>query len=156
MITIEKYTPCRYAQAIELQVTEAQAQFTVDNIGEKLASLKPTEQAHLILNDDHAVGFFLFDTAYSEDYDFCPQASLGIRSLLVDHRYQGKGIGKQAISQFSDFATRHYPTFEFLYLTVNCRNKSAYQCYLKAGFEDTKVLYHGGPVGPQHVMRQVL
>ncbi|MDF4902775.1 GNAT family N-acetyltransferase, partial [Vibrio parahaemolyticus] len=28
--------------------------------------------------------------------------------------------------------------------------------YLKAGFEDTNELYHGGPVGPQHIMRQPL
>ncbi|MDF4602937.1 GNAT family N-acetyltransferase, partial [Vibrio parahaemolyticus] len=24
------------------------------------------------------------------------------------------------------------------------------------GFEDTNELYHGGPVGPQHIMRQPL
>ncbi|MGR5192301.1 GNAT family N-acetyltransferase [Vibrio sp. WZ-1] len=156
MISIEKYTPYRHAQTIELQVLEEQVQFTVDNIGKRLESLKSTELPHLICEDDCVVGFFLFDAAYSEDYDFCPQGSLGVRSLLVDHRYQGKGIAKQAISQFADFAKLHYPTFEFLYLTVNCRNVPAYQCYLKAGFEDTHELYHGGPVGPQHIMRQAL
>ncbi len=89
MITIEKYTPCRHAQTIELQVLEDQAQFTVENIGQRLESLKPTELPHLILEDDRVVGFFLFDAAYSEDYDFCPQRSLGVRSLLVDRRHQG-------------------------------------------------------------------
>ena len=69
MITIEKYTPCRHAQTIELQVLEDQAQFTVENIGKRLESLKPTELPHLILEDDRVVGFFLFDAAYSEDYD---------------------------------------------------------------------------------------
>lgn len=100
--------------------------------------------------------FFLFDAAYSEKYDFCPENSLGVRALLVDHRHQGKGIAKQAIQQFADFAKRHYPEFDALYLTVNCRNIPAYQCYLKSGFEDTNELYHGGPVGPQYIMRQPL
>lgn len=58
MITIEKYTPCRHAQTIELQVLEDQAQFTVENIGKRLESLKPTELPHLILEDDRVVGFF--------------------------------------------------------------------------------------------------
>ncbi|GLR06591.1 N-acetyltransferase [Vibrio hyugaensis] len=156
MITIEKYTPCRHEQTLELQVLEDQAQFTVENIGKRLESLKPTELPHLILEDDRVVGFFLFDAAYSADYDFCPQRSLGVRSLLVDHRHQGKGIAKRAISQFADFAKLHYPAFDFLCLTVNCRNIPAYQCYLKAGFEDMNKLYHGGPVGPQYIMRQAL
>ncbi|WP_039986045.1 GNAT family N-acetyltransferase [Vibrio owensii] len=156
MITIEKYTPCRHEQTLELQVLEDQIQYTVANIPELLGSLKPTELPHLILEDDRVVGFFLFDAAYSEDYDFCPQRSLGVRSLLVDHRHQSKGIAKHAIGLFGDFVKLHYPTFEFLYLTVNCRNVPAYQCYLKAGFEDTNELYHGGPVGPQHIMRQGL
>lgn len=156
MITIEKYTPCRQAQTIELKVLEDQAQFTVENIGKRLESLKPTELPHLILEDDRVVGFFLFDAAYSEGYDFCPHRSIGVRSLLVDHRHQGKGIAKRAISQFANYAKLHFPSFDFLYLTVNCRNVPAYQCYLKAGFEDTNELYHGGPVGPQYIMRQAL
>ncbi|WP_061007645.1 GNAT family N-acetyltransferase [Vibrio sp. CUB2] len=156
MITIEKYTPCRHEQTLELQVLEDQVQYTVANIPELLESLKPTELAHLILLDDQVVGFFVFDAVYSENYDFCPEKSLGVRWLLLDHRHQGKGIAKRAISQFADYAKLHFPSFDFLYLTVNCRNVPAYQCYLKAGFEDTNELYHGGPVGPQHIMRQAL
>ncbi|MCS0402581.1 GNAT family N-acetyltransferase [Vibrio diabolicus] len=156
MITIEKYSPERHEQTCELSVLEDQSQFTVADVGEMLTRLEPTELPHLILADDDVVGFFLFDAAYSEKYDFCPKNSLGVRALLVDHRHQGKGIAKQAIQQFADFAKRHYPEFEALYLTVNCRNIPTYQCYLKSGFEDTNELYHGGPVGPQHIMRQPL
>ncbi len=156
MVTIEKYTPIRHEQVCSLRVLEEQSQFTVGNIGEMLTSLKPTELPHLILADDKVVGFFLFDAGYSDSYDFCPKDALGVRALLVDHRYQGQGIAKQAISQFSHFAKCHFPTFQALYLTVNCRNNTAYQCYLKAGFEDMNELYLGGPVGAQHIMKQVL
>lgn len=156
MVTIEKYTPSRYEQVCELSVLEEQSQFTVGDIAAMLASLDTTELPHLILADDTVVGFFLFDTVYSNRYDFCPPKSLGVRALLVDHRFQGKGIAKQAISQFAQFARSHLPAYQALYLTVNCRNNAAYQCYLKSGFEDTNELYLGGPVGPQHIMKQML
>ncbi|MGR5238787.1 N-acetyltransferase family protein [Vibrio alfacsensis] len=156
MISIEKYTPLRYVQTLELQVLSEQVQFTVENIGELLENLTSAELPHLILVDDHVVGGFLFDVGYSNRNDFCPERSLGVRSLLVDHRFQGQGIDKQAIIQFIDYAHLHYPTFDFLYLKVNCRNVPAYQCYLKAGFEDTNEWYYGSPVGPQHIMKQVL
>ena len=104
MITIEKYSPERHEQTCELSVLEEQSQFTVADVGEMLTRLEPTELPHLILADDDVVGFFLFDAAYSEKYGFCPKNSLGVRALLVDHRHQGKGIAKQAIQQFADFA----------------------------------------------------
>ncbi len=156
MVTIEKYTPERYEQMCELSVLEEQTQFTVADVGDMLKCLEPTELPHLILLEDTVVGCFLFDTGYSDKYDFCPKNTLGVRALLVDHRFQGQGIAKQAISQFSQFARSHFPTFQALYLTVNCRNRAAYECYIKAGFEDTTKRYLGGPVGPQHIMKQVL
>jgi RimJ/RimL family protein N-acetyltransferase len=156
IVTIEKYTPSRHAQTCELNVRAEQTQFTVSDIGEMLKSLEPTELPHLILADDKVVGFFLFDAGYGKKYDFCPEHSLGVRALLVDHRFQGQGIAKKAISQFPQFANFHFPTFKTLYLTVNCRNKGAYQCYLKAGFEDTGERYLGGLAGPQHIMKKAL
>ena len=156
MVTIEKYTPARYESVSKLRVLQEQIQFTVADIGEMLNSLKPNELPHLIVLDDLVVGFFLFDTAYCDSYDFCLKNSLGVRALLLDHHFQGQGIAKQAIGQFANFARRHFPEFQALYLTVNCRNTAAYQCYLKAGFEDTGELYLGGPVGPQHIMKQTL
>ncbi len=156
MITIEKYTPTRHEQVCQLSVYDEQSQFTVGDIGEMIKSVETTELPHLIVADNKVVGFFLFDTGYSNKYDFCPQHSLGVRALLVDRRYQGQGIAKQAIRQFPHFARCHFPTFQALYLTVNCRNQAAYHCYLKAGFEDTNELYLGGPVGPQHIMKQGL
>lgn len=73
MITIEKYSPERHEQTCELSVLEEQSQFTVADVGEMLTRLEPTELPHLILADDDVVGFFLFDAAYSEKYDFCPK-----------------------------------------------------------------------------------
>lgn len=156
MVIIEKLTDVRRLEACALSVTEQQGQFTVDNIGEFLPTLPDTKMPHLILDNNVVVGFFVFDSAYSDEYEFCPENVLGVRALLIDHHYQGRGIAGKAISQMGDFAKMHYPEFVALYLTVNCRNTAAFECYRKYGFEDTNELYEGGPVGPQHIMRQYL
>ncbi len=156
MITIEKLTSARREEACSLSVKAGQEQFTVDNIREFLPTLPETKVPHIILDDDLVVGFFLFDAAYASEYDFCPEKSLGVRALLIDQRYQGRGIAGKAISQMGEFSQTNYPEFSALYLTVNCRNVAAYECYRKYGFEDTKQRYEGGPVGPQHIMRKCL
>lgn len=156
MVTIEKLTPARRAEACALSVKEEQGQFTVTDIGECLLTLPKTKMPHLILDNNVVVGFFLLDAGYSNEYKFCPANVLGVRALLIDHRYQGRGIAGRAISQMGCFARTHYSEFGALYLTVNCRNTPAYECYKKYGFEDTNELYEGGPVGPQHIMRQYL
>ena len=46
---------------------------------------------------------------------------------------------------------QRHPGIERLVLTVNLRNAAAISTYLKAGFQDTGALYHGGDSGPQHV-----
>lgn len=99
-------------------------------------------------------GFFILDLSYTETYGFSDFKALGIRALLVDHRFQGMGIATQAIRSLPEYAVANYPDYEGLQLTVNCRNEAAYNCYRKCGFEDTGKLYLGGPVGPQYIMQR--
>ncbi|WP_370737075.1 GNAT family N-acetyltransferase [Vibrio ruber] len=66
----------------------------------------------------------------------------------------GQGIATQAINLLPAYVAQYYPDFEVLQLTVNCRNKAAYHCYSKCGFEDTGELYLSGPAGPQHIMQR--
>ncbi|KUI97296.1 GNAT family N-acetyltransferase [Vibrio sp. MEBiC08052] len=84
-----------------------------------------------------------------EKYRFSDFKALGIRALLVDHHCQSQGVGTKAINLFSAYVAKNYPDFEVLQLTVNCRNKAAYHCYCKCGFEDTGKLYLSVP---QHIM----
>lgn len=153
MISIEKYTPLQHDQACALSVFDEQLAYTVSDIGEMLSCVTSDEIPHLIIQDGQVVGFFVMDLGYADHYDFSPKNAIGVRALLVDHRFQGQGIAKKALYQLADYTKRQFPTFDSLYLTVNCRNIAAYQCYLKSGFEDTGQLYYGGPVGPQHIMK---
>lgn len=152
MINIVEYDTRRQEEAWSLSVKPEQAQFTAGKVSEVVSSLAENEHAHLIIDDSQVVGFFLLDTKYPSHYEFCPSGSLGVRALLIDQRFQGKGLAVQAIKMLPDYVSRRYPDIHSLYLTVNCRNLPAYHCYLKAGFSDTGDLYHGGPVGPQHIM----
>ncbi|PNH90723.1 GNAT family N-acetyltransferase [Vibrio diazotrophicus] len=156
MVTIEKYSPIRKEEASLLSVLSDQAQFTVSNVPQVVKDLKESEHPHLIIFEGKAVGFFLLDLNYSEKYQFGQHKAIGVRALLVDQKYQGKGIATQAIKALPSYVTEHYPDYEVMQLTVNCRNKAAYACYLKCGFVDSGELYTGGPVGPQHIMQREL
>ncbi len=153
MVTIERYTSNREDEAALLKVKTEQSQFTISDIPKTVAGLNEDEHPHLIIYDNKVVGFFLLDLGYSRKYRFNDAIAIGVRALLIDERYQGKGIAKTAIQSLAGYVSGHYPQFDAIQLTVNCRNVPAYQCYLKSGFEDTGSLYHGGPVGPQHIMQ---
>jgi len=153
---IEKYSFKREDEARLLSVRDDQEEFTVSNVPQVVADLAPEEHPHLIIHDHKTVGFFILDLGYSKKFQFGDVKAIGVRALLLDHRYQGKGIAKQALSSLAGYVRAEYPQFEAMQLTVNCRNIPAYQCYLKCGFDDTGELYHGGPVGPQHIMQACL
>lgn len=154
MISIEKYSDKWKSQIGFLSVKQEQAEFTVSNVNDFVPTLQQHEHPFLVIENDKVVGFFLLDLSYSETYNFGNRKALGIRSLLIDQRSQGKGIATQAIKLLPDYVRSNYPDFQVLQLTVNCRNKAAYQCYCKCGFEDTGKLYLGGPAGPQHIMQR--
>ncbi|WP_218313670.1 GNAT family N-acetyltransferase [Halomonas sp. 18071143] len=154
MLIIEKYNKSRDAEVEKLRVKPEQAQFTVDRLGEFILSLKEDEHPHVIMENDQVVGFFVLDLSYSDTYSFSDPKALGVRALLIDQNHQGLGIASKTLNLLPSYVASNYPDFERLQLTVNCRNKAAYNCYLKCGFEDTGSLYLGGPVGPQHIMQR--
>lgn len=161
MVRIEQYQQHYAEQVAQLSVKPEQSEFTIDNVAQVITRLQAHEHPHLIMFDEQVVGFFILDTDYGQHYDFCPPQSIGIRSLLIDQRFQGQGIAKKALLSLPSYLSLNYLSTSYsekvsAYLTVNCRNTAAYQCYLKSGFEDTQNLYHGGPVGPQHILQLAL
>ncbi|MFT2110099.1 GNAT family N-acetyltransferase [Marinomonas sp. 2405UD68-3] len=156
MITIEKYSVRKLAEVSGLHVKPDQVEFAIGNVGETLCKLKPYEHPYLVVLSHQVVGFFILDTEYARHYDFCPPKGLGIRSLFIDHRFQGQGIASRALLKLPSYMKAAYPDAESLYLTVNCRNKVAYHCYEKCGFQKTDDLYLDGPAGPQYIMTHSL
>lgn len=111
---------------------------------------------HVILADGRAVGFFAIDRDYPKHHNFTPADVLGLRMFSVNHADQGRGIASTACGMLAGYLSGQYPGWSSCYLTVNRRNPGAYHVYLRGGFEDTSALYHGGDIGPQHIMRLAL
>lgn len=155
MLTIQEMNPSHAEQVAKLSVSDAQKPF-VGTIDEILCNVGPSVRPHVITDNEHIVGFFLLDNHYQQCVDFLEQESLGLRAYFIGQAFQGKGYGKQAVALLKDYLQQHYPQFEAIYLTVNCKNLGAIHCYLQAGFEDTQSLYLGGAAGPQHIFKQNL
>ncbi|PTY37300.1 hypothetical protein BGP77_03995 [Saccharospirillum sp. MSK14-1] len=152
MITLRRLTPADWDDARTLSVAQAQREFvgTLDDI---LDAAQPTDHFHFIERDNEPVGFCNIDTAYSQYYEFAEPGELGLRSFLIDQRFQGQGLGKATSAALLPYLKRHYHQHPAIVLTVNQRNLAAYHLYRLAGFEDDGELYLGGAAGPQHVLR---
>ena len=107
---------------------------------------------HAIHKDAQLVGMFKLDPHYPERHHFAMPDDLGIRGVLIDVPFQGRGLGWQAMAALPADAAALYPDKLRLVLTVNLLNPAAYASYLKAGFRDTGEIFTGGSRGPQHIL----
>jgi len=105
--------------------------------------------------DRKPAGFFVLD--FGEDkMDLTDNHNaVLLRSLSVNPEMQGKGIGKSAMLEVDHFIRKHFGTCDEIVLAVNQNNISAYQLYLKVGYQ-----YEGkqriGRSGPQYLMSKKL
>jgi RimJ/RimL family protein N-acetyltransferase len=101
---------------------------------------------------DRVIGFFVLCWGKEVAHYASSPNTMGFRAYLIDAREQGQGYGTAVFAVLQKFLLEHFPQFTELNLTVNLKNPRAYRAYLRAGFEDSGVLYHGGAFGPQHVL----
>ena len=122
------------------------------------ASLAHAELSHdstpmAILYADTPVGYYRIEhhasTIAERDYAV---PALGLRSFFIGADWQGRGFGSGAVTALVADLQKRHPDARLLVLTVNCRNLPALALYRRAGFEDSRALYHGGRSGPQHLM----
>ena len=137
-----------------LCVADEQVQF-VSPVGEILETAFKNKDVtlYVILANNEVIGCFLIDKNFTLNDSFCEPSSLGLGKFLIDRHHQGKGFATNALKYMKTYLKSQYPGYRNVYLTVNCRNKIAYKCYLKGGFTDDGDLYFGGTNGPQHVMK---
>lgn len=151
MLNLHPMQPKHLAEVAELQVAPEQIKF-VGCIEDIMVNIDNFIHPHVMLFNDTVVGFFLIDTTYSAQYPFAAPGSLGLRAFFVSEPFQGQGFGKQAVQLLSIYLPAHYPQYDTIYLTVNCKNPAAKRCYELGGFRDTGELYLGGDAGPQQIM----
>ncbi|TCS41271.1 GNAT family N-acetyltransferase [Reinekea marinisedimentorum] len=152
MVEIRKAADSELDQIKTLSVADDQVKF-VGVLADLLQEVPNTWHLHVITADKKIVGFFNIDVGYSSNYSFAGSDELGLRTFFIDSGHQGKGYGKAAVLALEPYLTITYSGWASAVLTVNCKNKSAYNCYVNGGFKDTGDLFHGGNAGPQHIMR---
>ncbi len=152
MITIESLKKSHIERVKSIELAEGQIRFAGTAAAFLLDGSK-TMHLHVIQSGGDIIGFFKLDTAYSTNYDFCPEGSLGLRAFALDKNQQGKGLGTQSVKALLPYLKAHYGMYHWIYLSVNIKNPGAVTCYKKGGFEDMNKLYLGGDAGPQHIMR---
>ncbi len=152
MLEIRKIKVSDLPRVQKLQVNEDQIEY-VGTIQSVMAGAPESSHFHVVLDDNRIVGFFNIDTAYPETYSFSVPGELGLRAFFIDVEFQGRGYGKSAVKLLPPYLSKHYSSYESICLTVNCKNPSAYKCYISGGFFDIDELYHGGEAGPQNVLR---
>ncbi|WP_264875986.1 GNAT family N-acetyltransferase [Vibrio agarivorans] len=155
MIELDTLKPKYQEKILEISLTTEQEQFASSPLA-FLADKTIGVDHHVIKIEGDVVGFFKLDRYFSEQNDFAPVRSLGLKAFVIDPAFQGQGIGQRAVNALPKYVKNHYPDFNTIYLTVNCKNDAAKHCYLKGGFIDSGELYLGGPVGPQHILYQDL
>ena len=121
------------------------------------ARRKASAREFAILREDVVVGYFQLNLSASETAHYCDgPGSCGLEAMMVDLRMQGQGIGFAALVQLPQLVEANLPEHDRVCLTVNLSNRPAQKLYLRCGFADTGVIYHGAPSGPQHVYALLL
>ena len=79
-------------------------------------------------NNEDMIGFteLAYEPGSLEDY--------WIFHFFIDHRYQGRGYGKEGLSILLQFIKDHHPQCQAIHLTVHPENDHAKHLYTSAGF----------------------
>jgi diamine N-acetyltransferase len=95
-LTLRDITNSNFRECIGLKVAEGQNSFVASNMY-SLAEAKAdgVSDPYAIYADDQMVGFIMYDFEPGEDRGY-------ITRLMIDARFQGRGYGRQAISQVID------------------------------------------------------
>ena len=140
MIRLEPIGPDNWRE--ELAVSEGQRRFVSDPnriLARAYAYREQRSQARLIVDGDTPVGMLMW-------YDYPEQERYVFSQLLIDKRYQGRGLGGQAARLALDEmrADGRYPKVVLCYITGNEAARSLYE---KLGFRPI-----GEPDGDENIM----
>lgn len=95
-------------------------------------SLYETATAYALMHKDQLIGYatILYDPA---------EKAFVLWHFLVDHRYQGKGLGKASLAAIlTEIAKKARGLTQQILLTVEPENTRAQQLYLSFGFHNTQ------------------
>lgn len=157
MIHLEFYKPDDFS-GVSYTLDENQMRFTA-TAQQALQSISERDDDDAfpvtIFENELPVGFFVLDFGKDKFELTDDETSVLLRSLSVNPRMQGKGIGKMAMLEVGNFVKTHFGDCNEIVLAVNQKNDSAYHIYLQSGY-----IFDGktriGRSGPQYLMYKKL
>ncbi len=104
-----------------------------------------------IFFEEKVAGFFVLDFG-DDKYDLTENPdSVLLRSLSVNPKLQGRGIGKSSMTIVDNFIQEHFSDCNEIVLAVNEKNTAAFQLYTDSGYKfDGK--RREGRSGPQFLL----
>lgn len=154
MVRLVPYHISHFYELNSFRLDETQSRFTAsfyENIVNRKIESIPGKFPVTILYNELPVGFFVIDDSEQKLMYVKDTGAVLLRSLSLNPKYQGKGIGKQTMILLDDYLRNQFPQITHIMLAVNFRNENAYQLYLKTGYHNTGNVFEG-PKGPQYIL----
>ena len=150
MVKILEYQTEHFADLTSYTLPEEQAMFSripAEVLNNPRIDDETDRFYYTIMYNDKAVGFFLLEFAHDRWYKPQDETAALLRSLTLNPEFQGRGIARN----IQIAKRKRKPDVKEIAFGVNFKNTSAYQMYLKAGYQDSGESFDG-PKGPQHIM----
>jgi len=160
MVSLNFYQPKDLSE-LDFQLNEIQSHYSAlpKSVLERIEERNQNDDFFAypitVFDNETIVGFFVLDFG-DDKFEFTADAySVLLRSLSINPEFQGKGIGTSVMIAIDDFVKDHFHDCKEIVLSVNERNISALEIYLKTGYHLTGKIKEGRS-GPQLVMAKIL
>lgn len=150
MIKFKKVTPENFEAVIGLKMKDSQIGFMENNLY-SLAEAKVFDylEPRAIYSDEELIGFMLY---YFQPYGAVREMGPGegvheihsdgkdyvyFKRVMVDEKYQGRGLGRAAMKAAADYFKSEYPSIAFIELMHYLDNETGASLYESLGYEST-------------------
>ena len=101
----------------------------IETVDECLSEAKIYPEWHpvAIYEGENMVGFAMYGS-------FGPNKDTWIDRIMIDEKYQGKGLGRIAMQKLIDIVSKEYGV-SVIYLSIVEENEAAYRLYKSLGFD---------------------
>jgi diamine N-acetyltransferase len=148
-VDLRPITAENFRAVTKLEVRPEQSDFVAPNVlGIAETHIYPEAEPRAVYAGDELVGFVLF---HPIDKDKPAEGHCIVR-LMIDHRFQGRGLGRQALEAAVDWIAREHAV-DRVRLSVVASNEKARGLYRSAGFVETGELDDGELVMVRSVRR---
>jgi diamine N-acetyltransferase len=131
-ITLREITRDNFTECVRLKVRDDQPYVAANVYSIAESKVKPEYLPMAIYADETMVGFVMYKFIYAE-------RELYICRLMIDHRYQHMGYGRETLEVLKQMGLRDMGT-DKLELSTDPKNTYGIRVYETFGFKDTGIM----------------